>query len=885
MAEPVYDDDKGLDRLTPDAIRELEDKYSSQADEKEDWAIENGADPSDLERKGMGRKLRRRSEAEDEKSEADLNKHLQDSWQSSKEQDEKRIGRGYRRKAADKNLVQRLRDHRRKIIIGSGIATVIIAMLIALFGFLNVFKLDDIMSNIDQKAFARFNAAADRRSDKWIQSYFFLRLTQLKGVSGADPDSEYFRANKIDTNNPIRDWYHTLRTSKFEADLAKNGIVFVNRDAGNGVTFSVLLVDGTQVAGLTPGDVRSGKLVDQLRTNKTLVEGLLSEIDLTQPGGNAAARQKIKSVVNDLARTQSVVRRRQIRKDIQNMTGVRDWRFFETTRDKVDTAKIDIRNKIITAAIPEDTMAGKFVRCLFGIASCRASEDPSDSQFNSEVSLAGEGNPDNPDDPLNGKDANGKPLKTIDFGPAADLIKEIIAKAGLTLNAVNVISTLDSLSHVNSAIENGDISKMVVVARGVQAMGLYQVFETSRDQLKSGDVTSEEVNKFMQVIGPIASSEGWTKVINGNGNPSQLTQTAAANAYCDPKHQAALENNPEESNKEFAYLCPDKQIGGASNATALETAYKGSIGGVLSPILAVYNGFRNAPVIGTVINFLNGVLGKITSLLTSALTDILKVVGLEDNLQSALSWIVGKVAAFLGAGPIMNGNEGAGVYMNWLTQGGAYTAEATARANGAMLTNNQTAAAAQQSLSEYNLFENSQQSLASRIFSSSNPNSVISRAALGISQLRSSSVGSMFADSLKNLSSILTPLGHGALAVTQNGYAAANFAAIQTFDYPQQCYSLDPLTAGPLDGTNALQIFQQNGLAVSSSDLIKLQSWNTETNSLDFYATVYHVIDPNNNKDNDDVIAEQIYNCNLLDNTVRGGLANVYGYGQDNGLD
>jgi len=901
MADPVYDSDKDLDKLTPEAIRELEEKYDTPADQAEDLAIEDGADPDELERKGMGRKLRKRSEAQDEQEAEALNQRPQDRWQAAKTQHENQVGRGYRKHGnSDKSLLTKIRDQRHKLIIGGSIAAVVIALVFALFGFLNVFKLDDIMSNIDAKTFARLNGVEDRRSVSWMQAYMEMRLMDIGDnpeLGKADKsDNLIFRAGKVSTGNPIIDWYRTLRTSKFEQDLLnKDGIRFVSvATTENGklrVRPGKIFVGNVEVLNY---DSLSQKDLDKIASGDTAT---LNKLNLNQDiikkfDTDKEARLAIKQAVQDNTHFFQVFKRRQVRKDIQNMTGVRSWRFFENTRNKITEKKIDIRNKIITSAVPEDTLSGKFVRCLFGITDCRFSDDPSDPQYESKAALDGEQNPDKNGDAIDERDSNNQPVKdpeTVRLGAAAESFKEITSKilenANVTLKALNIVSTLDSLNRINNALSSGELSKGVAIARGVQAMGLYQVYETARDQLKTGQVTSDEVNQFMQVIGPVASSEGWTKVVNGSGDASTLTSTAASQEYCSSQHQAELEKNIDEADKEFAYLCPDKQIGGGSNAASLESAYKQTIGKVLQPILSAYEGFRHIPIIGGALDLANRIIGSVSSLVSSALSTILSAIGLEDNLQNAMQYIMGKMVAFLGAGPIMNGKEGAGQYMNWLVQGGAFTAEASARANGAALSTPQSQASAQQTLAQYQSDQQAGQSVIDKYFSLSNPNSPVASLALDLSQANYSSIGGLFFNFSKIFKSAGTALfaplsGHGFAA--DNGYAGANFAGIQTFDYPSKCLDLNPITAQPLDGTNALQVFQKNGLPVSPDKLSSLDNWDTQSNSILFYQLVYSIIGSRNDADK---IAEQIYNCNLLDNTVRGSMGYLYGYTNDNGLD
>ena len=897
MAEPVYDEDrdKDLDSLTPDALRNLEDKYSTGHDEKEDRAIEGGANPDELERGGMGRKLRQRDEDKEAEKAVALNEELSAQAQRAKDEDsfalnrkhDGQVGRGYRK--AKPSMLGNLAGGNRRRLFASAAVIALITISVSLFGFLNVFKLDGMMSNIDVRTFTRFNAAANGRSDRWIQAYLRLRLTQLSGdgVVNADGESEYFRANRVDTNSPIRDWYHTLRTSNFESDLAAQGIVFANQETtganGKGhIHFVTLEVDGRQIAGLSPGDVRSGKLVDWLNEaspNKDILNKI--NIDLSEPGGSKKARAAIKSTTRDL----NVIKRRQVRKAIQNETGVRSWRFFETTRDKVNNTKIDIRNKIINAAIPDSTKSGKFIKCLFGVSDCAFSQDPVDPENRAESSLTELAAKDG--QPVKQLDSNGNPVKDpikIDLQPAADSVTKItssiLEKANVVLSAANIVSTLDAFSNIDKSLRNGDLSKGVVVARGVQAMGLYQIFETARDQMKTGQVNPAEVNKFMQVLGPIASSEAWTKVVDGKGDPSKVTSTPASKAYCSEKHQALLANNPAESNKEFTYLCPDKQIGGGSNAASIEQGYKDTVGTVIGPILSAYNDGRHIPIVGTIVTAITSIINRVSSTITSA---ILNITGLSGPLDKLMAQVTERFVGFLGAGPILNGNESAGQMMNWAMQGGSYAAEASSRTNGASLTTPQSAMVASQLAAQYQKDSSGDTSAFNKIASLSNSNSLAFRGLFGLSQINLNNWSTYLSYGLRNIASIFTlPFTHHALAAGPdlNLYGAAKFSGINTYDFPSQCYNLDPITANPLDGTNIIQVMAKSGINIPPGDI----TWDLVDNNDNWYQYIYDKL-KQSHVDNPDTVAEQIYNCNLLDTSVRGGFGYLYGYTADNGLD
>ncbi len=823
-------------------------------------------------------------------------KDAAEKGEDKKEAADNQVGRGYTKskKPDDKKKGGfGSMSGNRKWLLGAGIGGSIVAIIISIiFGYLSIFKLDGIVSNVDQKAFIRYNSASDKRSDKWLRSYFILRLTQLEG-NGVDPDSEYFRAHKVDTNNPVRDWYHTMRTSRFEADLAKQGVVIATRPGQDGLQFHVLQVDGKDFAGLDAKDVRKGKIEELLRSGDA---GTLNrvDIDFNKPGASKEARAVIKKIVNENTQGANVLKKRQLRKAIANMTGVRDWTFFEKTKDKARNKKIDIRDKIVSKAIPKNIRAGKFVRCLFGIdSSCHYSADPSDPANgapNEELTGTPEPGHDGVKDPKTGN--------IIPFGDTATILKQIISKANVVLAAANVVGTLDVLAHLHDAVHNQQLSKMVSVARGTQAMGLYQVFETSRDQVKSGELTGDEMNSMLQVVGSAGSSEGWSKVMDGNGAgntaqsdsgkvyaASNIDPTDGSNRdkYCSAEHQAWItkKENLVAANKEYHYLCPSKQIGGASNASDIESAYNSSIGPVVDPLVGAYNDARGLPLIGGLLTIVNSVSNWLTSQISGVIGNILSTLGLQDNIDELMKWVIGEVSGFLGAGPILQEDTThatpAGVYMNWLIQGGAYSAEAGSRFMGANATTSQSKAQAESNVNSYSASQFASQSTFQKYFAITNTNSLLGKVAFSAVE-NNQSKGALFVSVFHSVPRLFAAAFslpfHSARAAANNPYAASNFAGIQTYDWPQECYDLDPLDDSPQSGTNITQVLHN----VNPNEL----TWDLVNNSENFYKFVYDKI---GNDPNADDTAKKIYNCHLLDTGVRGSLGNIYGYTNDNGLE
>jgi hypothetical protein len=718
----------------------------------------------------------------------------------------------------------------------------------------------------------------------WMEAYMRMRMADIGDHpnldKGADSDNQFFRSERL-RENPITDWYKTLRTSKFEQDVfEKQGFKFVSvRDSNGRIRPGKIIMNDKTLAtfdnisaadwdGIGRGDVASIRKYNDL-------------VDLQKFDNDGQARKAIRKAVNDELHFTQMIKRRHVRKDIQNMTGVRDWRFFEKTMTKAQEKKIDIRNKLIDKAVPDSTKSGKFIKCLFGISECTFSEDPSNPDNKADGSIKGSSVVDNNGQSVPDADPS-KPPTTVDLGPASDLIKDLFNKIATIFDGLNVISLMDSLKRVNDAILSHKLSKGVAIARGVQAMSLYQVAETARDQTKSGELTGAEYGKFNEIFNSTASSDGWTKVIQGQGDPSKLTNSEGSKFYCSQKAQSALEKDPSIANTDkrysYAYLCPDKQVGGSNTATNLEKGYTQTVGAALGPILSVYSGARNAPIIGPLISWVNNAIAKITSKVQEA---VIAAFGLGDNIQDVSKWLATHVASFLGAGPILTGNEPGGVFANWLVQGGAYTAEASARAAGGALTTAATRVTATQTLAQYQTNQNDQMSTFDKYLSLSNVDSVAAKQAFALSQLNSSSILnklSNFGSIFKTIGSAFTaPFSRQASAASSiKGYEGTELAGILTYDLPKECQTLDPLTSLPSDATNIQQILGAD--KVPTADL----TWDLVDDGDAWYKYVYDKIGDVKDPDSKSL---KIYNCHLNDTKIRGGIGAKYGYIKDGGLD
>lgn len=807
---------------------------------------------------------------------------------------------------------KRLRKRKKGVLIASGIVGgIILGGLMALFGLLNLLKMDHLISNIDNRVYSRLLAANDHRSSKWFSAYVRMRMLEVENpdISPGERDNAYFRATRVDNNKPLTDWYRTMRASNFEQRLYdKYGIQFTSvlEPNADGVGFKkkagILKISAVGA----PFTITDAELTKLRAGDTSVFNGRLRVFVESETvfNNNKEARQAIKKIIRDETRWWQVIKRRTVRKAIFNMTGVREWRFFETTRDKVQDKRTEIRDRLINKAIPESTKSGKWLKCVFGINDCKAGDDTANKENQDASRDIGTLNPDSGTFNETGVDADGNPITTPHTYDPNALLKSIVSKVtGRAVPVIGWVGLIDTVAKVDKNIEDGTASKAIVVARGVQAMGLYQVLSTSRDQIKPGELTSGELNSFMQILSSAGSSEAWSSVVSKNGKKVD-SKKMSRQEYCSEEHQAKIEDVEKypDGNKEFHYVCENQRIGSANNAQKLEESYNKSVGRVVGPIADQYRSVKDAPIIGKVISGITSILDFFSDIVGDLFFKVAGILGFADDIEKAMAWVFGKLAAFLGGGPIMTGYEPGGVFINWALQGGAFTAETTARLRGAAALTPVARADSVRLANEYAKDELEQQGWYDKFASISNPNSILSTSLFSISE-SSQSVGGAFMATLGGVKNsigtmFLLPFSAQTTAEAVDPDAAANFSQIQKYDWPQQCYDLDPLNTTPAAGTNIMNVLNN----VTEDEL----TWDLVTNSDSFYAFVYDKIDQqqsamgweaflgtspilasildSGSEPTADDVAKKIWNCHLLDTSVRGGLGYLYGYKEDDGL-
>jgi hypothetical protein len=816
---------------------------------------------------------------------------------------------------------------RKKISAWMGIIGAVTGMFaggFSLFNLTNIFQLDHMLTNIERKGFLRYQVDMENRSPKWINAYLMLRLNEVEDPSlqPKDRDNLLFRGD-ISRINPLMDpalytWYKLLRTSSFEEELFQQ----------HGIKFASIGCKGTIVG----NECKPGGNVVRYRTAVITIRGAAdvpnfqptaAEIDALQRGdingfnnrlrdfidveileNDRVARERLEAAFHSLMKDESAMKRYFIRKSIQNMTGIRDWRLLENARSprilagfklmtaqEYDEWKRGIQNKFIVKTFPETMKGGKYIQCFFGITTCKkTTTDPSNPENKSTLAPLPEECNQNPECKTSIVDDEGNSVEIdqeaseglkegVDGSAGGDTSKSVTKKIMNQLltklaGPLSVVSALEIANQLDQQVDDGTLSTMVYNARSQQAQGLFATAGIMRDQMKTGDVGSaEEVDAVMEMFEGGGNSEGWETVI-ASGDSSLVSAAEFENAknraeYCGPAHQEMMiqPEHREAAKKEIALLCEHEKIGGDNLAKDIEDGWQKYIGVILDPIMLVYRGSGLATVMGWFNSAVDAVFEHTIGPLVKGILD---ATGLSDKIQDLVAWLTTKMAVVLGAGPALSENSPPGVLVNHLIMGASAAAEAAARNQGAAVTNAQSGRRSDEAVMAHLNKERQTQSMHERYLSLENPQSALGKgffaiATDGWTKTFTSTLGSIFNGSL---------FANKTFAATEDGRAAANFAGVKMYDFPSVCINTHPFNFTPQNATNADDL----GL-IPANEL----TWDLLRVSDAWYARLYQGDDYDGDK------IDKVYNCKLLESSMGGAMGagfnektldeNAYGYG------
>ena len=822
-----------------------------------------------------------------------------------------------------------LKNRKALLGLGGGLIGVVFAAG-AMFNFLHTFQMDHFFKNVEAKTSSRLSASLDTRNKSLVRAYIQVRVTEIEGSTNGE--NLFFKGNQVKTDNPIRDWYHTMRTSKFEEEvLNKQGVYFTSMVGPDGkiniakVTANDSVKQDLASKYLTNTKDASGKAIPPIsadtlgdRLNAIPSDDMEKLFTVEKLDSHKSARKSVKEVVNKEVPWYRTFKRRHIRKDIANETGIKNWRLFEKTRDKVAKSKQDIKdqlfNKIIEKYFVNSPSSAQFLKCLFSDGRCSGTSDPASPDNKSETATLAS-SPDSvapaDSDPPSSDGAGGtKPSPPVDTAGAGKEARDGIegaVKKGTTDVAENAAIKLGPFQKIILALVNtlaGDaitsggpnpskiwtwakrlakidgllsavggnskIAKMVINARSSQLAGVYATYQIASDQMKSGQLVGDELNSFFDTTKNLGNSEGWATVTN-QMNKGGAASAAAATSNNQTKEDYCKVSPANRSFDEFAWMCDDQKPNSGGRAQVITDQYNNSVGPLINPIAKTVEAVNNTPV-GWAITWFNGAVDKITSVATEPLLKFVSESGIGKDIAKFIGSIMFKLLGFLGAGPMFEpGTPGVG---NLLVAGAAVSAETSTRASGGVASTAKSLAYANKLASQYKTEQTSNQSFVERYASLDNPDSLASGSLFAISSnMDLSQLSSKFGNYIQSLPALFGSIFTGRVfaAQPQSASAVSDWAGVNKYDIPAQCINLDPLDSNYLEASSNV-----SDISLSPTTL----GYDTMRDTDKFWKAVYDKLGDAGDAQSR---AEKIYNCALFDARVEGSLGAVYGYTNDNG--
>jgi murein DD-endopeptidase MepM/ murein hydrolase activator NlpD len=630
-----------------------------------------------------------------------------------------------------------------------------------------------------------------------------------------------------------------------------------------------------------------------------------------------AARKSVRDVVNADIPWYKSFKRRAIRKDIANMTGIKSWRLFETSRDKLAKNKQDIKdrllNKIVDKYYSNNPSSAQFMKCIFSNGRCANGSDPANPDEH-VVDPAHGSAPDeladadvNPDtkDAL-GQKIKGEPLATGEAGTeakkaiegvisteAAQETEKVASKFTLRqklvlaivrtmtggtvsdaipFNPTKVWTYAKRIAKVHGMIGSvagaSKLMNMVSNARSSQLQGIYATFQIASDQMKSGKLDSAELNDFFDQTKNIGNTEGWSAV-DGQLKTTTVSADAVTNldkkTFCDPTHKRIP--------NEFAWFCDSEKPNGGGNATTITEAYNSTVGPIAAPIADGVGAVQDSPI-GTVVdwvsNTIDGVIGKVVDPAVQAIMDN---TAFGKTVSDFMGVALSKMLEFLGASPLFAGdNPGLG---NFLVAGGAASAEGSTRSSGGIKSTPKSLSYSNKLAADYKKDQLNKQSVVERYASLDNPDSLASSTLFAVaSNLNSSQLITRLGSALSNLPATLGSIVSGrvfAADTPKPASAVADWAGVNKYDIPQACLDLDPLDPDYLSKSSNVSTI---GLSPQTLGFDVMKDGDQ------FWKAVYDKLGDSGDAQ---AQAEKIYNCALFDNRAMGSLGYTYGYDKDGG--
>lgn len=727
-----------------------------------------------------------------------------------------RLGKGYTGNMASNavaGIIAGKLGNRRRVLIGSGVGVGITGIIIAGFFALLPLKLIHIVDNLQDTFFASTEEATDRWSEKLFEAY--VRKHVLSGLGpgcGSTIDRNCIFNNNIDRGSVAGRLFQGWRDAKLETKLAeKYGIEF-SLDRGRNEYF--MKVNGQNI------NITSFKNDPNIS---------LRDIDVGGSNRNDI-RRAWKNALQDETRFKRALYRYKVGNLLERKYGVRRCVIACGTRDNFDDWR-DNKSKAFKVLLVErvlvprtDTM-GVLIQCIM-IGGCESFKDTDrDGNRRDGFQKTVGDNLDRLRAQIGKKAVNemiDEANKFLDRGITASIVEKTFkllvkdqggdAAGKLVGEALPYVGWVDFAAQVSKTLVNGqqNFRRWAYITNASAAVGLYLMYRSHVDEIKSGNVDSEMVGSFVTALSDtgLGDAPAETAPLYSELLGFETSTQTAFSQFFDGTAYAQSVGSTERSE----YVCNDKDSTATGQRICPEDSLNSdgfidsALGIFKSPVLSPFTGilglWDQEFCLGACAS-LNGIYDWTGNTLGSLFTKIPGVQIAMSSLTGALAGVFGPFLEWVGGmlvpSPWPDRAEdisGAKVFTETVkgaNEAGNYSAHMML---GAKAVSDQEANQIRARVQNENREEFAALPLTDRLFGKNNSYSLVSRVALAMPMNSTTTaqssvanlVGNPFAKLASSFSSLLSGSKISAATDLPDAFGIKQYA----IPFNDPVYSIDP---------------------------------------------------------------------------------------------
>jgi hypothetical protein len=693
-------------------------------------------------------------------------------------------------------------DRRKGVLTGGGIGGIVVIVMAGAFFVLIPLKIEHIVDNLETKFFSTTNNAVDDETNSLFKSYIqdHVMPSLKKNNCGTTLDKDCNVS--VSGSDPISNLYKSWSESRLEYTLAqKYGIEITYNKSENGGTYHIITKDNPK------GDIVGEKGV----VNATSLDTVMSRSDV---------RAAFSTALENETELKQVLIRYKVRNLLDQKYGIKSCVVYCGTKDALTdnvneqkyAAKLFLVERVIA---PRNAALGSVIGCLLNTGCDTETTQTTCAEADCDE-LAGtpETNADADVEKAVGQATAGFGSETAaslvgiisDSREAGgfqnyvlDKILTQIFSENVSSDAVPVVGQLQMLSQVSQFVQNASsapnkLKKLTYITNAESDVSLYEMYSTYADEIHTGHVNLTEEGSFTDSL---SSGDQCDAALTGSCG-TQLGGTSGAEGA--PLYSSLIDDNSTASSSpdylcangkpvpSGSQVCPEEVLG-QSNAAVND------VGTTLksSGLAALATSFNSIPGLEALLNSFSSVTSWLSSGFESAFEALPFTSSVINEAKSESATFFQFLVSKLVASPISDDMSG-GRTFDLMAAGADVAGNDSAHTllGGQALSSSQVAqiTSAQETEAQQQF---NQQPFFARIFSTSDPSSLVSKLALGMplgsaSSLLQDSFATLTSDPFGKLLSSFSSIFSNkvsaqsdtddAFGVTQYGYTQADLDAI-----------------------------------------------------------------------------------------------------------